>query len=55
MAAKVLHFEFICLLHLFKYNVYSLDGENSSFLTNKDWRINSNGIYLFIAIFNMLL
>ena len=55
MATKVLDLQPVLLLHLFKNDVNSLNGEDSAFLTYKDWRIDSNRIYMLVALFDMLL
>ena len=55
MAAKVLNLYPVLLLHLFKNDIDSLYCEDSAFLTYKDWRIDSNRIYMLVALFNMLL
>ena len=55
MAAKVLNLQPVLLLHLFKNDIDSLDCEDSAFLTYKDWCIDSNRIYMLVALFNMML
>lgn len=41
MAAKIAYSHPVLLLHLFKNDVYSLNGEDCTFLTYKNWGVDS--------------
>ena len=55
VAAKIAYLHPVLLLHLFKDDVDSLNGEDSPFLTYQDWGVDSYRLDVFVAFFYMLL
>ena len=55
MAAKIAYSHPVLLLHLFKNDVYSLNCEDSPFLTYQDWGVDSYRLDVFVTIPYMLL